>query len=161
MLLYTVQQCKVKHTSTLANHTHLCNTVAQATPFGSDHPLHTLCRVVMLRTSSCHHGRNFLWPMRSMLFEDCIHGHGVTVTCVADVRILYMLGWCRSYLFSWPSIRIHLRVLWHISGPYHTNPTPLPKRKLPCEILISCFHCCMSGVCREFYKSLSFSIRSR
>ena len=42
---------------------------------------HTLCRerkgLVMLQPSSCPHGRNLMWPIRSVHFVDHIHCHGV------------------------------------------------------------------------------------
>ena len=39
--------------------------------------------LVTLQPSSWHHSRNLLWPMRSVLFIDCIRYHGVAImSCV-------------------------------------------------------------------------------
>ena len=45
--------------------------VSQAIPFAERKSL------VMLQPSSCPHGRNLLWPIKSALFIDCICCHGV------------------------------------------------------------------------------------
>ena len=43
---------------------------------------------VKKRQLSRHHGRNFLWPMRFTLFEDCICCYGAALALLVDVRIL-------------------------------------------------------------------------
>ena len=48
-----------------------CNTL-QATPFAWERK-----GLVMLQPSCCPHSRNLKWPIRSVLFVDCIRSHGV------------------------------------------------------------------------------------
>jgi len=55
-------------TLTYDNHSSL---VSQATPFEERKGL------VMLQPSSCRHGRNLMWPIRSVLFIAHICHHGV------------------------------------------------------------------------------------
>ena len=55
---------------------------------------HTLRRerkgLITRQPSSCTHGRNLMWPIRSVLFVDCIRvmEYNYVTTCLADVSIL-------------------------------------------------------------------------
>jgi len=47
---------------------------------GSDHTTAGKLLLVKLQPSSCCHSRKVLWPMKSVVFVDCIHCPGLVIT---------------------------------------------------------------------------------
>ena len=66
-----------------------CSCMLNATPFTERGK-----GLVTLQPSSCRHSRNLMWPIRSMLFVDHIHCHGVQLRhCVFSILLPNRNGW--------------------------------------------------------------------
>ena len=57
--------------------------------------------LVMLQPSSCRHGRNLMWPIRSVLFiaHICVMWYNYIAVCLTDVSILLSDPWCLKIVF--------------------------------------------------------------